>query len=194
MLVKGSRHKTDQVSLMPSSFHKNPTGKRKVKSHALFLLQESKWQTIGESFVFVLHVALKHRISSKICILPCFVWWKSALFNSLCVFGTWITPENLVSGNYAHPNHLFITENIKQKSGRPPTLFPPAPESLPFPESTPHPIPLCQSKSNLKKYVLREQAVHGTSKQSDCQGSSKHFLPKTHCLKRTNMQVLSNIS
>ena len=56
---------------MPSSFRKNPSGKRSVNS----------------LFVFVLYVALKKRISSKMCILSCFVWLKYVLFNILCVFG-----------------------------------------------------------------------------------------------------------
>ena len=38
-------------------------------------------------FVFVLFVAVKKRIPSKICIRSCFVWLKSAQFNILCVFG-----------------------------------------------------------------------------------------------------------
>ena len=39
-------------------------------------------------FVFVLYEALKKRISSKFCILSCFVWLKSVLFNLLCVSGS----------------------------------------------------------------------------------------------------------
>ena len=43
------------------------------QSCALFLPQESNWQKISELFVFVLYVALKKRISSKVRILSCFV-------------------------------------------------------------------------------------------------------------------------
>ena len=41
------------------------------QSRSLFLPQESNWQKISELFVFVLYVALKKRISSKIRILSC---------------------------------------------------------------------------------------------------------------------------
>ena len=57
------------------------------RSCALFLPQESNWQKISELFLFVLCVALKKRISSKMWILSCFVWLKIILFNLLCVLG-----------------------------------------------------------------------------------------------------------
>ena len=51
------------VSLVPSSFHKNLTGKRDKNC----------------LYVFVLHVALKKRVSSKLCIPSCLI--KRALFH-----------------------------------------------------------------------------------------------------------------
>ena len=43
-----------------------------TQSRTHFLQQELKWQRINELFVFVLFVALKKRIPSKMCILSCF--------------------------------------------------------------------------------------------------------------------------
>ena len=45
-----------------------------------------KWQQLGDLFVFLLFVALKKRIHSNLCILSCFVWLKSVLYNILRVF------------------------------------------------------------------------------------------------------------
>ena len=50
------------------------------------LLEVPIWQPSSYVFVFVLFVALKKRIPSKICVRSCFVWLKSVLFNFLSVF------------------------------------------------------------------------------------------------------------
>ena len=55
ILAEGREHETDLFVV----------GGR-GQSHALFLLQESSWQKISELFVFLLCVALKYRIFSKI--------------------------------------------------------------------------------------------------------------------------------
>ena len=44
-------------------------------------LAAAKWFVI-----FVLFVALKKRIPSKICILSSFVWFRNVLFNLVCIF------------------------------------------------------------------------------------------------------------
>ena len=55
-------------------------------SHANILLEEPNWQHLSYLFVFVFFVALEKRIPSKNCILSCFGWSTSVLFNLLWVF------------------------------------------------------------------------------------------------------------
>ena len=55
------------------------------QSRAHFLSQESTWRQISDLFVFVLFVALKKKIPSKISILSRFVCLNSVLFNLLFV-------------------------------------------------------------------------------------------------------------
>ena len=53
-------------------------------------LQKNYHSKISDLFVFVLFVALKKRISSKIYIVSCFLWLKSVIFNFMCVFKCWV--------------------------------------------------------------------------------------------------------
>ena len=64
---------------------------QKGRKNALFFPQASNWQNISELFVFVLYVAWKKRISSKIRAL-CLVMskWK-AFFLTICVFSYNVT-------------------------------------------------------------------------------------------------------
>ena len=55
------------------------------QSQAHILLEEPSWQQLCYVFVFELFVASKKGIPSKNCILSCFVWLKSLIFNLLCV-------------------------------------------------------------------------------------------------------------
>ena len=106
------------------------------QSCVLFLPQNSNWQKINDLFVclfvFVLYVALKKRISSKIRILSCFVWLKRVLLNLLC-FGICDchqldTPSRTLSSDFS--NQTFHCWYSGLLCRRPLNMeWPPAPSS-----------------------------------------------------------------
>ena len=82
--VKKKKKHTEK-RLKRTLFNQTKQNRMRAESRTPFLLQESNRQKTSKLFVFVLNVALKKRVSSKIRILTSFTRSKCVLFN-LCVF------------------------------------------------------------------------------------------------------------
>ena len=76
-------------------------------SSCAYLLGEPNWQQLSYLFVFVLFVALKKRIPSKMCLLSCLVWLKSVLFSLLCVFDPFFSPR-MPAVNSVSEKNIFL--------------------------------------------------------------------------------------